>query len=696
MSNISVVDLPVQSYIDEGGNLIRRRTLAAKKGKEKLNNPDTLKTGKYAESLAHFIRKCATPLTIGIQGEWGSGKTSLLNMIREEIEEEVDSFTYLPSGGKKSKTVEAKGNEIYKSIWINTWEHSLLKSPEECLLSIIEEIIVTITQVDDSWNTADKAKKALGALAAGALRVGASVALGNRAADVAEEFLGDTGGNSIKNLRNTLTEITQTIIKRDKNTFQRFVIYIDDLDRIDPPVAVMILELLKNIFTIENCVFVVAIDYQVIVKGLKGKFGEPNKDNEWEFRAFFDKIIQLPFMMPVVSYDVQNYVANLLSSISFLTEKDQAHSGSSEIIKDLITLSLGRNPRALKRLVNSLSLINIHHEDALNNDDKREESRQLKHVVFALVCCQISYPRIYELLIRSPYFWEWDDEFVGRVTGGKIDEDKETAKALSVAMIMYEDDFDEEWEQALFKIVWLKKWQRDSLTETSRLLSIIKDTIFDFETEEGGKKNKFQLKSALKMTAVTSVSSTEDGVFTRGSKTSSQKSEGIDRYGFWSAFSKEMNGTNTVFDLKGRVLDRSQGYFRKQHDEVLNDKVQFVVETTSTRPLRVTTFTADPDNYKVFLHFKKYKDELEGASKGKVKIVAKENQALQHITFFIPEMKTGIDLSKPDKDRKYPQQETFFTWLKDVLPNIEEILIRAAKEIDDEGYQDEGYQVSTE
>ena len=64
----------------------------------------------------------------------------------------------------------------------------------------------------------------------------------------------------------------------------------DDLDRIEPRDAVQVLELLKNIFNIPNCVFVLAIDYQVVVKGLKEKFGERTEENEWEFRAFFNPI----------------------------------------------------------------------------------------------------------------------------------------------------------------------------------------------------------------------------------------------------------------------------------------------------------------------------------------------------------------------------------------------------------------------
>ena len=120
----------------------------------------------------------------------------------------------------------------------------------------------------------------------------------------------------------------------------------------------MILELLKNIFNIEHCIFVVAIDYQVVVKGLKSKFGEPNENNEWEFRAFFDKIIQLPFMMPVGDYNLENYVENLLEETSYFNKKEMTVLKSSKLSR-IVRLTIGTNPRALKRLVNSLSLILI-------------------------------------------------------------------------------------------------------------------------------------------------------------------------------------------------------------------------------------------------------------------------------------------------------------------------------------------------
>ena len=51
---------------------------------------------------------------------------------------------------------------------------------------------------------------------------------------------------------------------------------------------------------------------------MEGKFGKKTDENEWEFRAFFDKIIQLPFMMPLGQYELGSYVKGLLEDIDYI------------------------------------------------------------------------------------------------------------------------------------------------------------------------------------------------------------------------------------------------------------------------------------------------------------------------------------------------------------------------------------------
>ena len=42
---------------------------------------DRLNLLSYADALKEFIHTCDTPMTVGLQGDWGSGKTSMLNML---------------------------------------------------------------------------------------------------------------------------------------------------------------------------------------------------------------------------------------------------------------------------------------------------------------------------------------------------------------------------------------------------------------------------------------------------------------------------------------------------------------------------------------------------------------------------------------------------------------------------------------
>ena len=65
----SLQDLPVQA----SGNIAQ---------KTKQIDEDTIGILPYAQALAKFIENCDTPMTVGLQGDWGIGKTSLMNLIK--------------------------------------------------------------------------------------------------------------------------------------------------------------------------------------------------------------------------------------------------------------------------------------------------------------------------------------------------------------------------------------------------------------------------------------------------------------------------------------------------------------------------------------------------------------------------------------------------------------------------------------
>jgi len=447
---------------------------------------DSLEIASYHEALVDFIKKTDTPMTIGVQGEWGSGKTSLLNQIWNKLEESND---------------EHVDDENYLQIWVNSWEHSLLCSPEECLLKIVNEIIQALLEADVDKSKKDKVKEGVQSLMKGALRIGSSLAAGNAGAQAVDSiFLSEA--NTIKELRKQLHSLVEEIKELESNPYQRVVVYVDDLDRIDPEDAVSILELLKNIFNIKDCVFVLAIDYQVVVKGLKEKFGEPTPENEWEFRSFFDKIIQLPFSMPMGSYDIGKYVLSLLDDINYYeSENDQL---DEDLIESLVTLSIGTNPRSIKRLINSLSLIKILNDtknQSSSGDGSVIDNKDVATVMLAMVCLQIANSDIYDMLVAEPTFTDsWNADFAYKITQKKEEVDKTWEENFKQAISS--EDFDEPWEQCLYRVCYVNPRQRTKATKYSRFLS---------DLRENYKPEEFQkfIATALKETAVTAVSATD-------------------------------------------------------------------------------------------------------------------------------------------------------------------------------------------
>lgn len=417
----------------------------------KYSEADLFGIQKYQNALVKFIRLTDTPITIALQGEWGSGKTSLMNQLRYELCD-MDGAPYFP-------------------VWVNTWQYSLMKTPPQAIMSILEGCINQIGEInpDHKWN---ESKKKIGGIFKKMASVGAKVAASTVGVDgdvVDELFGGESAESDILQLKNEIAKLIEEALKMNPSKIG-FTFYIDDLDRIDPPVAVEILELMKNIFDLDKCVFILAIDYDVVIKGLRSKFGELTDKNEREFRAFFDKIIQLPFSMPVASYNVDTFLVDALQKIEFFSPKELENESLAENLSEIARLSVGSNPRSLKRLSNTLSLISIINEGDDDDEGNDTNATQAKLINFALVCMQIAYPYVYNQLTEEPDFKNWNDGTAAKLKLRHLTEDEK--ESLNAAT-----EFDEEWEKVLFRMCQKETYLSIRAFQVSRLLNKIAEII---------------------------------------------------------------------------------------------------------------------------------------------------------------------------------------------------------------------------
>lgn len=347
-------------------------------------------TERYVNGLIKFIENSSAPITIALQGEWGSGKTSMMTRLERALCSKEDS--------------------PFIGVNINTWEYSMMSSPEMTVYKILAKLVRELT--GENSDSKKKVSKILRGLYRGgreALKMIPGVNVAVEMAKIPTDISVDEKDNdaSLSELRE---ELQQVINSRIADTGQRGVIvFVDDLDRLNPPVAVEILELLKNVFTLDNCIFVLAIDYDVVVKGLEPKFGKLTDKNEREFRSFFDKIIQVPFSLPVSSYRPMDFVLKALAGIGYLKDIDTSDPNVRARFSSVVESSVGKNPRSIKRLINTLSLLDCIAQCGSEKDEVATMDEKLLN--FIIVAIQICYPQIYRLLVHKPGFTSWDAVF---------------------------------------------------------------------------------------------------------------------------------------------------------------------------------------------------------------------------------------------------------------------------------------------
>ena len=484
----------------------------------------------YQNALIRYVKLTDTPITIALQGEWGSGKTSLMNLLKYHLCD-VDNSEYFP-------------------VWINTWQYSLMKTPAQTIMGILEGIINQIGALNPNKQKWEDSRKKIGGIFKKMATVGTKVAAGFVGVDggLVDDMMGDGAGahSDIVQLKQEIAKMIEQILS-DFPSKKGLTFYIDDLDRIDPPVAVEILELLKNIFDLEKCVFILAIDYDVVIKGLKPKFGELTEKNEREFRSFFDKIIQLPFSMPVASYNVDTFLVDALSKIEFFTDKELQDEELAEKLSEITRLSVGTNPRSLKRLTNTLALISIIYEEQKGGSANAGTLTE-KLINYALVCIQIAYPYIYNQLTEVPDFKNWNEKIASKLKLRQLTEvERESLDSTT--------EFDEEWEKVVFRMCQKETYLSNRAFSVSTLFNKIAELVND--DEQLGEI----VANTLELSAVTNLKAF-DGPMKKPTKfnrdTSSYRFNG-------KTYSKK---TEFVHDVVKYYLSQNEGTTHAQLQEV--------------------------------------------------------------------------------------------------------------------------------
>jgi hypothetical protein len=197
--------------------------------------------------------------------------------------------------------------------------------------------------------------------------------------------------------------------------------------------------------------------------------------------------------MPVKAYKINEFLDQALRSIGYVNLDDNSPETLREIedITKIAQISIGTNPRALKRLTNTLSLIQIiaRRTHAKDDDQQLEKQRLLN---FALVCMQICYPAVYNVLLTHPNFTAWNEELAHKLQIEPLAEG--VAERLKTT-----SEFDDAWEQMLYRLCSSDYYLSSRVFEISALLNKIRD-MAPPEDDLGA-----AIESVIKLSAVTNV-----------------------------------------------------------------------------------------------------------------------------------------------------------------------------------------------
>ncbi len=301
----------------------------------------------YANILLELIGNfdVKSPLTIGIHGRWGSGKTSLMKMLKNRFEDD----------------------EGVKTVWFNAWAYG----DEPIGLALLQQILNEFQKEEKLTVKGMRLLGNIGKLGTDAvLRKTTTITL-KEAENLFENSIG---------IKSTLRDDFEAAIDECLEDGGRLVVFIDDLDRCLPEKTIEILEVIKLFLDVPKCIFVIGVEKEVIERGIEVRY-KSKKQKPISGKDYIEKIIQVPFTLPPIrEEDMAAFIENL------------GIGGREKGYVKIVAKGTGCNPRKVKLFLN---VLRIRLAIAERTGEGIEHDRSAKLFVFEYV-----FPEFYKDLVK--------------------------------------------------------------------------------------------------------------------------------------------------------------------------------------------------------------------------------------------------------------------------------------------------------
>lgn len=257
------------------------------------------------------------PCSLGIFGDWGSGKSSLMKMVAD--------------------TYKNEGNEDILIVSFNGWLFEDYEDAKTVLMGrVVDEIIKKRTLAAKSLKIASRLLKKIDImkLSGSAIRYGvgfatmgpAGLALASASEALTklkdvdyEKYLKEKQENKDgeDSLRNNIQEFHANFEELIKETkIKKIIVFIDDLDRCSPDTVIGTLEAIKLFLFTRSTAFIIGADERLIKYAVRRRFPEILGDNAEVGRDYLEKLIQFPIRIPPLNNaELATYVNLLFTNL---------------------------------------------------------------------------------------------------------------------------------------------------------------------------------------------------------------------------------------------------------------------------------------------------------------------------------------------------------------------------------------------
>lgn len=388
---------------------------------------DTLDWAARAQRLGQFlVFRVDTPITIGIQGDWGSGKSSFINLIETSfgnLHTPVTNDRYNLAGELRHYTcTHCEAHHETANAYVlrfDSWTFAQSSYPANELFPIY------VTQVIEHYLQATgRMKNDSTALLRRLRQVGSRVgrivlgAAANVAGDATSEAVMkelapvDEVVDVLASFKRDFQQLIDTLLTRtDKGYTDRLIIIVDDLDRITPLSAVELTEKIKVLLDVEGVVFILAADLSIIQDGLREKFG--SKVAASDGKNYLDKIVKIQYNVPqMTALDLVELALGYgifceVFGINAQTTDHYSLLNHAAIRLLLVFPSIGGNIRNSKRVLNNFEFSAY----LLRSDDQTDYDQKIGIPLLALtILYQYDHDvarRLYRLLLRQDRADRW-------------------------------------------------------------------------------------------------------------------------------------------------------------------------------------------------------------------------------------------------------------------------------------------------